>query len=71
MSAGDEPVDVRKELEEKFHSQCSKEWKDYEQCGDRVKQLPTDSGKNCSGFFNQYWSCVDHLISKELFHHLK
>lgn len=67
----DEPVDPKIELHKKFEPQCSKHWKEYEECGKRLEKLGPDSGKNCGGWYNEYWKCMDEQISKELFSRLK
>jgi hypothetical protein len=57
-----EPVDPRVELEKRFHSQCEHEWKDYKGCEERLKKQ-TDTGKNCAGWYNEYWKCIDTKVN--------
>ena len=67
----EEPVDPKQELTKKYHPSCSKNWKEYEECGKRVEKLGPDAGKNCAGYYNEYFKCVDHAMANELFSKLK
>ena len=59
----EEPVDPKIELAKKYHSHCEKQWKAYEDCGKRLEKLGKDSGKNCSGWYNEFYACLDHAVS--------
>ena len=67
----EEPVDPKVELTKKYHKGCEKDWKEYEECGKRVEKLGKESGKNCAGYYNGYYKCVDHAMAAELFTKLK
>lgn len=55
----EEPVDLKAELYEKHAPKCAKEFKEYKGCEQRIKGFAADSGKNCSGSYNEYWKCMD------------
>lgn len=62
----DEPVDAKIELSKKFEPLCAKHKKEYDECGKRLEKLGPDSGKNCGGWYNEYWKCMDHHVSQHI-----
>ena len=59
----DEPVDAKIALSKKYEPQCAKHWKEYQECGKRLEKLGPDSGKNCGGWYNEYWKCMDQQVT--------
>ena len=58
----DEPVDPRLDLEKKLKHHCDKDWQAYQACVKRIEKLPADSGKNCGGWYNEFYQCLDHHV---------
>ena len=59
----EDPVDVKVELSKKVAPSCAKHKKEYDECGKRLEKLGPDSGKNCAGWYNEYWKCMDDQVN--------
>ena len=59
----EEVINPRILLESKYSPQCHHEWSEYEACANRIKSLPEP--KPCSGWYNNYWKCVDDKVTKK------
>ncbi|EYU35416.1 hypothetical protein MIMGU_mgv1a024165mg, partial [Erythranthe guttata] len=68
--ADDEPVDPKRELEDRCKAPCTRPLKEYKACAKRIDG--DDSGhKHCTGQYFDYWRCVDKCAASKLFSHLK
>jgi len=71
MSSAEDPVCVKPELDAKAHPKCAKQFSAYESCAQRVAAGSVEQGKNCSGYYNEYFMCIDKTNAKALFKLLK
>lgn len=62
---------MKPELDKKAHSLCVKPFGEYEACAKRVAAGQVEAGKNCAGYYGEYWQCIDKANTKELFKRLK
>ncbi|KAK4405085.1 Cytochrome b-c1 complex subunit-1, mitochondrial [Sesamum angolense] len=70
IRADDEPVDPKRELEDRCKAPCTRPLKEYQACSKRIEG--DDSGhKHCTGQYFDYWRCVDKCVATKLFTHLK
>jgi len=72
MSDEQELVDPKETLEEKCREDhhCAKYREEFEQCEQRVSGKAKTS-ETCLQELMDFVHCVDHCVSKSLFHHLK
>ncbi|KAL2513706.1 Cytochrome [Forsythia ovata] len=56
--ADDEPVDPKKELEERCKAPCTRPLREYQACAKRIQGDETGH-KHCTGQYFDYWRCVD------------
>ncbi|KAG8368738.1 hypothetical protein BUALT_Bualt15G0077200 [Buddleja alternifolia] len=66
----EEPVDPKKELEDRCKAPCTRPLKEYQAC---VKRIQGDESghKHCTGQYFDYWRCVDKCVATKLFTYLK
>ena len=58
-------------MDAKAHPKCAGQFEEYEACARRVAAGQVDPSKNCSGYYNEYWECIDKKNAKALFATLK
>ncbi|KAK4438229.1 Cytochrome b-c1 complex subunit-1, mitochondrial [Sesamum alatum] len=68
--ADDEPVDPKKELEDRCKAPCTRPLKEYQACAKRI-QGDESGHKHCTGQYFDYWRCVDKCVATKLFSYLK
>ncbi|KAL8536089.1 hypothetical protein ACS0TY_011646 [Phlomoides rotata] len=68
--ADDEPVDQKRELEDRCKAPCTRPLKEYQACSKRI-QGDESGQKHCTGQYFDYWRCVDKCVATKLFTHLK
>ncbi|CAI9786220.1 unnamed protein product [Fraxinus pennsylvanica] len=68
--AEDEPVDPKREFEERCKAPCTRPLKEYQACSKRI-QSDEAGQKHCTGQYFDYWNCVDRCVATKLFSHLK
>ncbi|XP_073272152.1 cytochrome b-c1 complex subunit 6-1, mitochondrial-like [Primulina huaijiensis] len=68
--ANDEPVDPKRELEDRCKAPCARPLKEYQACAKRI-QGDESGHKHCTGQYFDYWRCVDNCAATKLFWHLK
>ncbi|KAL2511919.1 Ubiquinol-cytochrome C reductase hinge protein [Abeliophyllum distichum] len=68
--ADDEPVDPKREFEERCKAPCTRPLKEYQACAKRINGDETGH-KHCTGQYFDYWNCVDKCVAVKLFSHLK
>ncbi|XP_075501832.1 cytochrome b-c1 complex subunit 6-1, mitochondrial-like [Primulina tabacum] len=68
--ADDEPVDPKRELEDRCKAPCARPLKEYQACAKRI-QGDESGHKHCTGQYFDYWRCVDNCAATKLFWHLK
>jgi hypothetical protein len=64
VSTFDDPVDFKPAVNKRYHEACGAQWNAYDACKSRVEQGLVEPGKNCSGWYNEYWVCVDKKVSQ-------
>jgi len=62
-----EAVDPKSAVDEKCGLGCVAVWEKYEACASRIEEKGRGE---CSGFYMDYFQCVDKCSSKNLFKHL-
>ena len=65
MSAISEDMcEIRKELEQENHDKCKKQWKAYEDCGERLEAAGGSfpEGATCEGWYHDYLHCMDNAV---------
>ncbi|CAA3032655.1 cytochrome b-c1 complex subunit 6 [Olea europaea subsp. europaea] len=60
--ADDEPIDPKKELEERCKAPCTRPLREYQACAKRI-QGDESGNKHCTGQYFDYWRCVDKCVS--------
>ena len=55
-------VCAKPELDEKAHSKCTGPFSEYEACAKRVASGKVEAGKNCGGYYGEYWQCIDKTV---------
>ncbi|KAI3445688.1 hypothetical protein Pfo_002353 [Paulownia fortunei] len=68
--ADDEPVDPKRELEDRCKAPCTRPLKEYQACAKRI-QGDESGHKHCTGQYFDYWRCVDKCVATKLFSYLK
>jgi ubiquinol-cytochrome c reductase subunit 6 len=68
MSDTEELIDPKKVAEAACHEPCLKPFNIYQECAKRVAGV---EGKHCTGYYMDYWKCVDHCATPKYFHKLK
>ncbi|KAL1534299.1 cytochrome b-c1 complex subunit 6-like [Salvia divinorum] len=68
--ADEEPVDPKRELEDRCKAPCTRPLKEYQACSKRI-QGDESGHKHCTGQYFDYWRCVDNCVATKLFTHLK
>eukprot|EP00499_Haloplacidia_sp_CaronLabIsolate_P007868 CAMPEP_0196780252 /NCGR_PEP_ID=MMETSP1104-20130614/7377_1 /TAXON_ID=33652 /ORGANISM="Cafeteria sp., Strain Caron Lab Isolate" /LENGTH=66 /DNA_ID=CAMNT_0042150449 /DNA_START=27 /DNA_END=227 /DNA_ORIENTATION=+ len=64
----DEVQDPKAQLEQECHPRCTQQWSTYEECKARVEK----SGEgDCSGWYFDYFKCIDKCVTPQLFQHLR
>lgn len=63
----DNMCELRAQLEEEYHPKCSKAWKAYEECGERLEAQGNPDGKHCDGWYGDYVHCLDGYVSVSIF----
>ncbi|XP_073064184.1 cytochrome b-c1 complex subunit 6-1, mitochondrial-like, partial [Primulina eburnea] len=66
----DEPVDQKRELEDRCKAPCTRPLKEYQVCAKRI-QGDESGHKHCTGQYFDYWRCIDNCAATKLFSHLK
>ncbi|XP_042009737.1 cytochrome b-c1 complex subunit 6 [Salvia splendens] len=68
--ADEEPMDPKRELEDRCKAPCTRPLKEYQACSKRI-QGDESGHKHCTGQYFDYWRCVDNCVATKLFMHLK
>ena len=59
-----EPVDPKPAIDAACHSGCVKVWDIYKECEARIEEKGRGE---CSGYYMDYFKCIDHCATKKLF----
>jgi len=59
-----EPVDPKPAIDAACHSGCTKAWDIYKECEARIE---AKGRGECSGYYMDYFKCIDHCATKKLF----
>jgi hypothetical protein len=51
-------------LDQKAHPKCLQPFNEYEACAKRVAAGTVEAGKNCAGYYGEYWQCIDKAVSQ-------
>lgn len=60
-----DPVDPQPALRAIAHSKCKTEHEHYLACAKRFENGQVEAGKNCGGYYTEYWTCVDKLVGEK------
>jgi ubiquinol-cytochrome c reductase subunit 6 len=64
--------DIKPQLDMKcLQEKCGRQVKNYEQCLERIKEIPEEKEPHCWGWYYEIVHCVDHCAGHDLWHHLK
>ena len=64
--------DIKPELDMKcLENKCQREVAAYEQCLERIEQIPKEKEPHCHPWYFKIVECVDHCAAKELWASLK
>lgn len=59
-----EAVDTKGDVDKKCHPGCAAVWEVYKQCETRIEEK---GAGQCSGFYMDYFRCIDKCSTKHLF----
>ena len=64
----DDPVDPKPAIEKTCEPNCAGVWATYKKCEVRIEEKGRGE---CSGFYMDYFKCIDHCAHKKLFNSLE